>query len=265
MGSGCSKSRRVEPFSDIHGEESENPGVVDDDQLRSALKGEDGGKAQRVILKRVWAEVDKDQSGSLDSDEVRQILVKMGRPEENIDMQAVMAELDADGNGDVDYEEFQAWYLSQDVKSQVELAHDSVNETGRFEPFHISRSGPTLIGKTAHVTMLNRTSTVTNQDKRRRSRRRQLEGAEVGGEEVAGVTGEAAGTDDDEAYSVASYDTYTTTASGANDDDMQQRKSFRGKWVSWHRGTADKGKRGKEQEVESEAARDRRLVRWLHA
>ena len=66
-------------------------------------EGEGGVKARRQLLKRVWLEVDEDDSSSLDEGEVREILLRMGRPEKSIDMAAVMAVLDADGSGDVDF------------------------------------------------------------------------------------------------------------------------------------------------------------------
>jgi hypothetical protein len=56
--------------------------------------------------------------------------------------------------------EFETWYLAQDVKSQVELAAVSTSDTGKFEPFEITRSGPTLIGRSARDAVLSRRSTV---------------------------------------------------------------------------------------------------------
>ena len=54
--------------------------------------------ARQEILTRIWR-VDADGSGALDREEVRQVLIQMGRPREDIDLDAAMEELDADGDG----------------------------------------------------------------------------------------------------------------------------------------------------------------------
>jgi Ca2+-binding EF-hand superfamily protein len=69
----------------------------------------------RSLLGRVWARVDADGSGTLDREEVGQVLVQMGfeNTGEKV-LNRVMKELDQDGSGDVDFDEFSEWFLNQD-------------------------------------------------------------------------------------------------------------------------------------------------------
>ena len=162
MGGGCSTSAEQPYVADateaaaeiveknLEAIDQNHDGELDEDELRAALKGEDGAAARKALLIKVWSEVDADGSGTLDSGEVKGVLLRMGRKEEDIDLPAVLAAVDADGSGDVDYKEFEAWYLEQDLKSQVDAAKHVNSATGNFEPFHVGRSGPTLIGRSAH-------------------------------------------------------------------------------------------------------------------
>eukprot|EP01045_Picozoa_sp_COSAG04_P049456 COSAG04_NODE_19506_length_414_cov_1.504762_1_plen_113_part_01 len=74
----------------------------------------DGGDAKRQELEDVWLEVDVDRSGSLDRDEVKKVLGRMGMPDDEASVDAAMAELDKDGDGSIVYEEFVSWYLAND-------------------------------------------------------------------------------------------------------------------------------------------------------
>ena len=173
MGGGCSTlsatrsfSRLPETAAEVAEElakdvDADRDGVLSEDELRAALKGEDGTKARRALLKQVWGEVDGDGNGSLDKDEIRAVLLRMGRTEKDLDLDQVMSVVDADGSGDVDFKEFEKWFLDQDLKSQVDAAKQlaSINPTGKFEPWHIGRSGPTLIGRSAHEAAQARSKT----------------------------------------------------------------------------------------------------------
>ena len=53
--------------------------------------------AKRKMLRKVWARADADNSGSLDRDEVRAVLIEMGHDPEELDMEQTMSELDEDG------------------------------------------------------------------------------------------------------------------------------------------------------------------------
>ena len=52
---------------------------------------------KRKMLRKVWARADADNSGSLDRDEVRAVLLEMGHDPEELDMEQTMSELDEDG------------------------------------------------------------------------------------------------------------------------------------------------------------------------
>ena len=49
--------------------------------------------ARRKLLSKVWTNVDADGSGTLDRDEVKSVLLRMGRKEESIDIDAVVSSL----------------------------------------------------------------------------------------------------------------------------------------------------------------------------
>ena len=76
-----------------------------------AAKSRGAPTQRRKLLKRVWDDVDADGSGSLDKDELKTVLLRMGRVEAELDIDAVMAEVDDDGSGDVDFREFTEWFL----------------------------------------------------------------------------------------------------------------------------------------------------------
>ena len=72
-------------------------------------------EARGEVLNCIWKQVDADGSGALDKDEVRQVLVLMGRAEDEIDIDAAMAEMDDDRSGEVDFGEFQTWFFNRGV------------------------------------------------------------------------------------------------------------------------------------------------------
>eukprot|EP01048_Picozoa_sp_COSAG05_P020246 COSAG05_NODE_3389_length_2090_cov_83.226017_1_plen_455_part_10 len=80
----------------------------------------DDEERNRALLESVWKRVDADESGTLDRDEVRQVLCLMGfeNTGEKV-LDHVMLELDQDGSGDVDFEEFGEWFLKQDIAKQA--------------------------------------------------------------------------------------------------------------------------------------------------
>jgi Ca2+-binding EF-hand superfamily protein len=63
-------------------------------------------------LDRVWEKVDTDGNGWLDRDELKAVLLLLGKSEDEIDIAATMAELDEDGNEEVCKEEFAPWYFA---------------------------------------------------------------------------------------------------------------------------------------------------------
>jgi Ca2+-binding EF-hand superfamily protein len=63
----------------------------------------------------VWDDVDEDGSGTLDQDELKSVLLRMGRKEEDLDIDEVMRQVDDDGSGDVDFREFTEWFLQMEM------------------------------------------------------------------------------------------------------------------------------------------------------
>lgn len=111
--------------------EEEVPGLADatttEDKMKVVVR-----EAQRVheVLERedtrlqgVWRKVDVDKSGTLDKDEVRQVLEEMGWDDITDEMaDEMMVVIDADGSGEVDFEEFKEWFLQQDQGLRGDVA-----------------------------------------------------------------------------------------------------------------------------------------------
>ena len=87
-------------------------------------------EAREEILKRIWKQVDVDGSGALDRDEVRQVLILMGRSEDEIDLDAAMEEMDDDRSGEVDYQEFETWFVNRGVDLAATFAAMDVDGDG---------------------------------------------------------------------------------------------------------------------------------------
>ena len=69
----------------------------------------------------IWKRCDKDGNGSLDRDEVLDVLLQMGYTKSQIDLDVTMAEIDEDGNGEVDFDEFRNWFFIQDATAQESM------------------------------------------------------------------------------------------------------------------------------------------------
>ena len=57
----------------------------------AAAKSRGTPAARRQLLSKVWNEVDADGSGTLDKDELKSVLLRMGHKEESIDIDAVVS------------------------------------------------------------------------------------------------------------------------------------------------------------------------------
>lgn len=72
-------------------------------------------------LKEAWDHADADGGGTLDKDEVREVLLEMDFDEETMDLDAIFEQIDEDGGGEVDFEEFKTWFSqgkgAVDIKS----------------------------------------------------------------------------------------------------------------------------------------------------
>jgi Ca2+-binding EF-hand superfamily protein/class 3 adenylate cyclase len=89
----------------------------------------------------VWLAVDCDGNGSLDRDEMFEVLTRMG--ETDIDMDKVMSEVDEDNSGEVDFDEFRKWFFLQDTAAQGAMhPKDSITTSERiFQQVDIDASG----------------------------------------------------------------------------------------------------------------------------
>ena len=104
-------------------------------------------------LHGLWYQLDRDGSGELDRGEVQQLLLGMGRPAADSDMDAAMAELDKDGNGTVEWEEFLEWWHSQDPRVKKQLVADAMEMQDRWYQLDTDNSGARALLSTsaAHV------------------------------------------------------------------------------------------------------------------
>lgn len=72
-------------------------------------------------LAQMWKQIDADDSGELDSQELKKVMVLMGKDESTLDVDAAMVALDKDNSGSVSFGEFQTWWDAQDQGSQEAL------------------------------------------------------------------------------------------------------------------------------------------------
>ena len=73
------------------------------------------------LMKKVWDRTDAASTGALGRDQVKAVLVQMGRAEADLDMDQAMAELDTEGDGTVDFGEFESWFAQQEVAAQERM------------------------------------------------------------------------------------------------------------------------------------------------
>ena len=67
-------------------------------------------KLEKKQLKAVWRSIDIDGGGTLDRDELREVLKKMGKKLTASQLTRTMNEIDGDGSGEVEFHEFEAWW-----------------------------------------------------------------------------------------------------------------------------------------------------------
>lgn len=66
------------------------------------------GKLQE--LRRLFNEIDNDGSGAIDKDELRAMLVKLGKPSSDAMLERAIAAMDPDGDGEIDFDEFSKFW-----------------------------------------------------------------------------------------------------------------------------------------------------------
>jgi|EP01049_Picozoa_sp_SAG25_P003792 calmodulin len=67
-------------------------------------------KADTQSLRRLFEQLDKDRSGTLNADEVLHLAAAGGRRLSKRQVKNAMAEMDVDGSGEVDFDEFERWW-----------------------------------------------------------------------------------------------------------------------------------------------------------
>lgn len=67
-------------------------------------------------MKQLFRYCDKDDSGSIDKDELGSVMHELGKDLTDEELSTLMTQLDSDGNGDIDFDEFLEgmgkWFLS---------------------------------------------------------------------------------------------------------------------------------------------------------
>ena len=93
------------------------------DTMKAALKGHFARR--KLSMEEVFNELDADNSGSLDADEVEQAVAMLGFIVDGNNVASIMAQMDPNGDGKVTLQEFSAWW-------DLHVANDS-DETGRLK------------------------------------------------------------------------------------------------------------------------------------
>ena len=84
-------------------------------------------------LRRLFRQLDADGSGSLDFDECKVLLEKMGKDHfAGKNYQEIFAEMDTDGNGTVELLEFEEWYHHQAMTDQNTIMGGASRAVGKM-------------------------------------------------------------------------------------------------------------------------------------
>lgn len=84
---------------------------------------EEPGPANEDDVRELFKEIDEDGSGTLDPEEVRQMLTKLGVEKVNDEsLQEVFTKMDPDGDGEVTLDEFLGWWSAEgeEFKAKIE-------------------------------------------------------------------------------------------------------------------------------------------------
>jgi Ca2+-binding EF-hand superfamily protein len=110
-------------------------GNVDFHGFHAWWVGRSDTEKSQALAARAWAEVDQDGDGTLDPDEFKEVLERLGQANgmTQEDFVALMAELDHDGDGVLDREEFLNWFgsLVEDGKATLDELSDAYDEAHR--------------------------------------------------------------------------------------------------------------------------------------
>eukprot|EP01100_Stratorugosa_tubuloviscum_P012364 TRINITY_DN584_c1_g2_i2.p1 TRINITY_DN584_c1_g2~~TRINITY_DN584_c1_g2_i2.p1 ORF type:complete len:348 (-),score=177.31 TRINITY_DN584_c1_g2_i2:97-1140(-) len=100
---------------------------------------------QKPLSKIVFDKYDKDKSGSIDKNELKEICYEMGHHLSKEELDLALEYLDSDGNGTIEYEEFVVWWKKNDRFVDLELddARLAIRQTASkiFRRFDSDASG----------------------------------------------------------------------------------------------------------------------------
>eukprot|EP01050_Picozoa_sp_SAG11_P022597 SAG11_NODE_4311_length_1953_cov_1.192017_2_plen_212_part_00 len=127
---------------------NKNLGVDED------LEEEDMAKEE---IMHFFSQIDSDGSGLLDREEVQELLLKMGNPVEEEQLDTIMYEIDNDGSGQLDLNEFLSWWKRAGKKKRAALTavNDKMNQIrDLFNEFDDDKSGGAMNAATAQLRLL---------------------------------------------------------------------------------------------------------------
>ena len=77
-------------------------------------------RSERHTLESYWNQIDADESGRLELNELSTLIVKLGQELSQKQVQAAMEEIDFDGSGHVSFGEFEAWWSKRSGSLQAD-------------------------------------------------------------------------------------------------------------------------------------------------
>eukprot|EP00294_Goniomonas_avonlea_P008300 CAMPEP_0114557390 /NCGR_PEP_ID=MMETSP0114-20121206/9806_1 /TAXON_ID=31324 /ORGANISM="Goniomonas sp, Strain m" /LENGTH=695 /DNA_ID=CAMNT_0001742677 /DNA_START=47 /DNA_END=2134 /DNA_ORIENTATION=- len=72
-------------------------------------------------VRTTFSKVDKDDSGLIDMDELKTLLIEMGGHPSDEDVQRTMQSIDLDKDGQINFQEFSHWYAASEDRVKIEL------------------------------------------------------------------------------------------------------------------------------------------------
>ena len=109
-------------------------------------------------LLQLFEEIDADESGLLDREEVAELAESLGAPLSTAELDDAMLQMDEDGSGEVDFDEFASWFRKLE-NSGAEVLHENIGAADEiFEGRAPTVGGgfPTLVFPAANRRCLRR-------------------------------------------------------------------------------------------------------------
>ena len=91
-------------------------------------------------LLQLFEEIDADESGLLDREEVAELAESLGAPLSTAELDDAMLQMDEDGSGEVDFDEFASWFRKLENSGAEEASPPLPQFTSL--PGHCARSVP---------------------------------------------------------------------------------------------------------------------------